>query len=131
MRFLREYLILLFIIIFIIGSDFFISKITKELIEKMDVKINLIDSKLFVDDYNKEEIMKEINEFEGEWKVTEDKMSYFAEHEELEKVSAEIVAMKSNLEMDRKQEAYENIEKIKFKIEHIKNKQKFELNNVF
>ena len=131
MRFLKEYFILLFIIIAIFGSDLFLSKMTENLVKEIDSKINEISEKNFDKNYTKEDMLKQINELENKWKDTEAKMSYFAEHNELEKVSGAISAMKSNINMDKRKEAYEKMEEIKFKLEYIKNKQRFEWNSLF
>ena len=132
MRFLKEIVVLVLIIIFLIISDVYVSGYTQKTIEKMDKKMDeLIELVLNSEDYSKEEILDKIEKFEDEWKNIEERLAYFAEHNELEKVSVAIVMMKANTAMDMQEDAYEKMKEIKFKIEHIKQKQKFALNNLF
>lgn len=132
MRFFKESLALFFIIIFIIGSDIFFSQITEKSVEKMDNKLNILIEKISNEEkFEKEELLKQVKEFESDWNEIEEKLSYFVEHDELEKVTEDIVIMKANVNMEEKEESFQKMEEIKFTIEHIKNKQKLKLNNIF
>lgn len=132
MRFFKEIVALVFIIIFLIVSDLYVSRYTQNSIEKMDKKMDeIINLVLNYEDYTKEEQLDKIKTFEKDWKNVEEKLAYFAEHDELEKVSVAITLMEANMEMDMKEDAYEKMQEIKFRIEHIKTKQKFALNNLF
>ena len=132
MRFFKEIIAIIFIIAFIIISDIYVSSYTQSSIEKMDKKTDeIIKFVLNNEEYNKEDSLTRISEFEKDWKDVEDRLAYFAEHDELEKVSAAITLMKANMQMDMKEDAYEKMQEIKFRIEHIKTKQKFTLNNLF
>ena len=132
MRFLKESIALIVIIIFLITSDLFISNFTKKSIAEMERKMDfIIVNALNEDNYQKEEELKKIETFEKDWKKIENDLSYFTEHDELEKVSVGITLLKANVEADLKEEAYEKMQEIKFRMEHIKTKQKFALNNLF
>ncbi len=131
MRFLKEVLALSFIVIFLFVSDILIFRFTNKSIEKMDEKIGEIIEIVYNETYEKEILLQKIESFENDWKNIEEKLSYFSEHEELEKVSVTTTLMKANVQMDAKEDAYEKMEEIKFRIEHIKNKQRFKLNNIF
>lgn len=132
MRFFKEIIALIFIIAFLIISDVYVSRYTQSAIEEMDKKTDeIINLVLNHEEYNEEDSLNKINDFEKEWKEVEDKLAYFSEHDELEKVSVSITLMKANMEMNMKEDAYEKMQEIKFRIEHIKTKQKFALNNLF
>ena len=132
MRFFKEIIALIFIIAFLIISDEYVSRYTQSAIEEMDKKTDeIINLVLNHEEYNEEDSLNKINDFEKEWKEVEDKLAYFSEHDELEKVSVSITLMKANMEMNMKEDAYEKMQEIKFRIEHIKTKQKFALNNLF
>ena len=91
----------------------------------------MLENALSEENYIKEQEIKKIEELEESWKEIEDKLAYFAEHDELEKVTVAILKTKANIEADMKEDAYEKMQEIKFRIQHIKTKQKFRLNNVF
>ena len=99
-----------------------------EIEEKID---DILENALSKENYVKEDEIKNIEEFEKEWKDIENKLAYFIEHDELEKVGVAIILMKANVEADLKEDAYEKMQELKFRIEHIKTKQKLELNNFF
>ena len=132
MRFLKEIVALIIISVFVIGSDIFISKITKESLEKVNNKINEISEIILNDEkYNKEEELKKIEDFEKEWNRLEENLAFFVEHDELEKLDLDVTIMKANMKVDMKKEAFQKMEEIKFVIDHIKTKQKMKLNNIF
>ena len=132
MRFLKEIVVLILITVFLVVSDIYISNFTKESIAKIEGKVDeIMENALSEENYKKEEELKKIETFEKEWKDIEDNLAYFTEHEELEKVSVTIAMLKANVEADMKEDAYEKMKEIKFRIEHIKTKQKLKLNNIF
>ena len=131
MRFIKEYIVLISIIVFLIVSEIYISSITEKSIEESEKMVDYIIKEALVEDYNKDEEIEKVEKFEKEWKKIENKLSYFIEHDELEKVGVAIVEMKAYVETDLKENAYEKMKEIKFRIDHIKTKQKFELNNLF
>ena len=132
MRFLKEIIAIVVIISFLIISDVYISNFTEKSIIEIEEKIDyILENVLSKENYVKEEKIKKIEDFEKAWKDVEDKLAYFIEHNELEKVSVAIVLMKANVEADLREDAYEKMQELKFRIEHIKTKQKLELNNFF
>lgn len=132
MRFLKEILALLFIIIFIIGTDIFFSRIVEKSVGEIDDELNIIIEQISKEEkFEKIDILEKVEKFEHNWNKIEEKLSYFVEHNELEKVTEDIVIMKANVNMEEREDAYQKMEEIKFKIEHIKNKQKLKLNNIF
>jgi len=65
------------------------------------------------------------------WKKDTDKLALFVEHNELEKVSSDIVVIESNFETDEIDKVLENIAELKFLLEHIEEKNQLKLKNVF
>ena len=53
------------------------------------------------------------------------------EHNELEKVSNDVVIIESNFESDETEKTLENIAELKFMLEHIQEKNKLKLKNIF
>ena len=58
-------------------------------------------------------------------------MAYYFEHDELEKVHTAIVKMKSYVETGNFSEATAELQEGKFVIEHIQEKNSFNLQNIF
>ena len=131
MRFLKEYVVLILIIVFLIGIDIFISNYTKNSIEKIDKEVDEIINLAIEENHEKKELSKKVDELEKKWKEIENSLAYFTEHDELEKVSVAIVFLKARIEEGEKEDAYERMQEIKYRIGHIKSKQQFKLNNIF
>lgn len=91
-----------------------LNKIRKELIEEetKDSKINI------------EEVTKK-------WEDREEKMVLYTEHGDLEKVGMYILEAKSHIETEEYNMAVESIDTCMFVIDHIKEKYKFSLKNIF
>jgi hypothetical protein len=132
MRFFKETITIIFIVIFIFGIDFITNRITQNSIEDVKNNVMKVEENLSNrDNYNKDDTLKNVNQLENEWKEREEKLSFFTEHDELEKVSDAIVILKSNVENNELSDASAKIAELNFEIEHIKNKQKLMWNNIF
>ena len=58
-------------------------------------------------------------------------MAIFIEHEELEKTETSLAGLKSYTEMEEYADAVEELDKMNFLMEHIEDKNKFILRNIF
>ena len=126
MRFLKEFIIVFLVILFVISIEFITKRITEEFVEKIDKKIGEVEESLeTADSENK------IEELVNLWKNEEVKLEYYMEHQELEDISVKIINTKSNIKNGDLDEAREQIDEVKFRVQHIKNKQKLELKNIF
>ena len=126
MRFLKEFIIVFLVILFVISMEFITKRITEEFVEKIDKKIGEVEESLeTADSENK------IEELVNLWKNEEVKLEYYMEHQELEDISVKIINTKSNIKNGDLDEAREQIDDVKFSVQHIKNKQKLELKNIF
>ena len=64
-------------------------------------------------------------------KEQHDKLAYYIEHDELEKVDTAIINMKSYIETKEYSSAVANLDEGKFILEHIEDKNAFNLVNIF
>ena len=102
------------------------------------ISVNLLNNKL---EEIKQEIMKQepkedivkakIDELETLWKQRENKLAYYIEHDELEKVESKISLIKGNIESTSYEETIPDIEDASFILRHIEEKYKFIIKNVF
>ena len=92
----------------------------------------------------KQELLSESNEdidwdnakekfsaLQTEWRNSFEKLAYYIEHDELEKVDTAIVQVKSFVENEEIPSAIAELETGKFVLEHIERKYKFNLQNIF
>ena len=68
---------------------------------------------------------------EGNWLNRKNKLEYFIEHDELEKVSSEIYIIKGNIEQEKYEDDIPEIENAKFILNHLEDKYKFMFKNLF
>ena len=125
----KETIICIFIIILIIGLDIITQNYTKKsTIEITDCLSKLKDE---IENENLENAKLKIEELDNKWDNRHDKLAYYIEHDELEKVDTAIVHVKSFVENDDIPSAMAELETGKFVLEHIERKYKFNLQNIF
>jgi len=125
----KETIICIFIIILIIGLDIITQNYTKKsTIEITDCLSELKDE---IENENLENAKLKIEELNNKWDNRHDKLAYYIEHDELEKVDTAIVQVKSFVENDDIPSAIAELETGKFVLEHIERKYKFNLQNIF
>ena len=94
----KETIICIFIIILIIGLDIITQNYTKKsTIEITDCLSKLKDE---IENENLENAKLKIEELDNKWDNRHDKLAYYIEHDELEKVDTAIVQVKSFVEND-------------------------------
>lgn len=105
------------------------SKNLSELREKI-YKLNESEESL---DVNKEqeESTKKMEEIESLWEEKDETMSYYIEHNELEKVKTELTKLKANIETKDYQTAVESLDNCAFILKHIKDKSALKIVNIF
>ena len=141
---MKKYLILIVTLLLITGCA---DKLEEKGFSKDEItyiKENLNDdeiNKLLELDYDKNTINilkedkaqmdEELKKLDENWNKMQDKLAYYIEHDELEKVDTAIVDAKSFVETEDYPSAVSEIDKAKFVMEHIKRKYAFNLQNIF
>lgn len=125
----KETIICIFIIILIIILDIFTQNYTKK--SSNEIIECLSELKIEIENDNLKKAQEKIEELDKKWDNKHDKLAYYIEHDELEKVDTAIVQVKSFVENDDIPSAVAEIETGKFILEHIERKYKFNLQNIF
>lgn len=125
----KETIICILIIILIIGLDIITQNYTKK--STMEITDCLSKLKDEIENENLENAKLKIEELDNKWDNRHDKLAYYIEHDELEKVDTAIVQVKSFVENDDIPSAMAELETGKFVLEHIERKYKFNLQNIF
>ena len=129
MKFAKEYLIIIVILVIVFLTNYITSKNLGEAVKWMSDGITSIENKI---SENKEsEAQQEFYELEEKWKKEAETLSLFVEHNELEKVSTNIVIIESNFETDETDKVLENLAEVRFLLEHIEEKNQLKLKNIF
>ena len=102
MRFLKEYIVLIIIFILLITFDVLSRNYTEKSIQFLNSEVDeIIKISLYEENFDNNKILKKIEEFEKDWKKRQEIMSFYAEHNELEKVNVAISLMKSKIESSK------------------------------
>ena len=80
---------------------------------------------------NIEKVKSKLEEIEKTWDDKHVKLSYYMEHDELEKVEAHITSLKSFIETEEYPEAICELDNGVFVLKHIEEKYAFSLENLF
>ncbi len=119
---IREILVSLIIVSLILLGNFMSQEYTKNSVEELTKKLEVLKQ-----DVSKEEF----NDIYDTWKKRFNILAYYIEHNELEKVEAELVVLKGKIENENYIETNENLEKTIFLLNHIEDKYAFNLQNIF
>ena len=125
----KKIVLIISILIFVITLDLLLYFKTDKLM--VDTQYDLIDLENKIDAKNIEESKKAADKLNKNWEDTENMLSFFIEHEEIENVSLKIVTIKENTKNEELENALEDIAETKHLLEHIKNKYNLNLKNIF
>ena len=125
----KELIICIILVTLIIIGDWIIQNYTKNTINNITGELETLKQCLF--EKSNKNINEQIDRIDNKWNKVHDKLAYYIEHDELEKVDTAIVQVKSFVENEEIPSAIAELETGKFVLEHIERKYKFNLQNIF
>lgn len=129
----KEIIICITIVTTIIIGNNITQKYTTQAVEEMANSLNSIRTEIFEGkeniDINK--IENEIDDINSEWEIRHEKLAYYIEHDELEKVETNLTGLKGEIEAGEYGDAISQIDQSIFLLEHIEDKYAFNLQNIF
>ena len=125
----KEIIICAVVLIIVFGVDILTQNSTASSISK--ITDELYKLREFVIDENKEESNNSINEILNTWDNEYERLSYYIEHTELEKIKVELVELKANIELEQYEESVGIIDRTIYLLEHIKQKTALQVKNIF
>ncbi len=128
---LKETMICIIIVIAIIFGNNVTQSYTKESVSELSSELMTLRGELTQDNVENEKLRKQAETIYQQWEKRHDKLAYFIEHDELEKVETEFIALKSYIETEDYEESISELDKSVFILRHIEDKYAFNLQNVF
>lgn len=125
----KEMIISVILVILIFIGDFITQKYTKDTVSSLIDEFGKLKQSLI--NALKEDSEIEVNEIEQKWDKAHDKLAYYIEHDELEKVETNLTSCKSLAETENYDLAISELEKTVFVLNHITDKYAFNLENIF
>ena len=141
MKLKKEIILIIGISVFIIVLELVTNKITNECVKNVEDKIKIVNVNLNkIKDMEKDneeykmcrkDLEENIQKLKKDWFLKEDKLSIFSEHDELVKVSKCLITIEENVKNEEYENALEDGSEFMYWLNHIKEKDKLELKNVF
>ena len=131
----KEFVICIIIFIIILFGNIITQKYTKEAVKHLtedlsELKIDIFN-KINNEENEQKQIIEKIEKIVKNWESKHDKLAYYIEHNELEKVEDNLTGLKSLTETEEYKEAVKELDKGIFILKHIEEKYKFSLENIF
>lgn len=127
----KELAICIIIVITIIVGNVLTHNNTKNAVAEMNKSLQDVSSSIKnIKNVNKD-IGNLITKSKEIWDKKYQTLAYYIEHDELEKVSAALVRAKANINAEEYNTAIENIDGCIFLLQHIEEKDRFSLKNIF
>ena len=127
----KELIICVIVIIFVIIANIVTQGYTKRTIEDLTEELQELRQMLLEDKEDKNIVEDKIKSIMNMWANYFNKLAYFIEHDELEKAETELTTLKANIEIQEYEEGVIDIDKTIFILNHIKEKFKIEIKNIF
>ena len=102
---------------------------TKHNVEVLENCLN--DLKKVVRYENIDELNSKIENLKNNWDKANDLLALYIEHEELDKAETEIITIKSCIETEEYEDALQSIDRAIYQINHIEEKNRLKLKNIF
>lgn len=127
----KEATIIIVIILAILLGNSITQNYTMQSVESMTQVLEKLKLEVSQEDKDHSILEEHMNEIENKWNNIHDKMAYYIEHDELEKVDTDLTAMKSYIQTEEYEEAISELDKAVFCLNHIEEKYTLELQNIF
>ncbi|MCI8759740.1 MAG: DUF4363 family protein [Clostridia bacterium] len=128
---LKETIICIIIVIAIIFGNDTTQNYTKESVSELSNELMQLREDAKKENLEDEKIKNQAEDIYKQWEKRHEKLAYFIEHDELEKVETELIVIKSDIETQDYEELISAIDKSVFILKHIEDKYAFNLENVF
>ena len=126
---LKELIICIVIVVTIVALDITTQNFTEKTVG--EISDNLKSLKLTILNGNSEEMKKEADNIHKDWEEKNEKLAFFIEHDELEKVSNAIIEMKSHIETETFSDAIAELQEGIFVLKHIEERNALDMKNIF
>lgn len=125
----KEIIIIILVITLIISLDIITNRYTTYAADELSNMLNNLREDIINED--KEKIGDKIKDIDNRWDEYNKKLSYYMEHDELEKVGRCLTALKAHIDMEEYKESIENLDETVFILQHIEEKEKFSVGSLF
>lgn len=126
----KEAIITISIVLLILLAEWLTQKYTHKSFAEVEENLIQLKEEILQTNANNSQLIEKTEQISELWESKQENLSYYLEHNELEKVNTQIVLIKGYLESDSPQDAIPDLEEGLYIIEHIKEKEAFKLKNI-
>lgn len=129
----KELIISIIIVVLIFVGNAVTENYTRESVDEITQNLTTLREEIIK---NEDEVdiniaKEKIYEIHEKWDTRYEKLAYYIEHDELEKVKTELTGLKGYIEKEEYSEAVPELDKSVYILEHIKDKTALNLKNIF
>lgn len=128
---LKELVICVIIVTLIFVGNIVTQNYTNNSVDITSEELNKLREEITKEQVNLEISNQKINEISSDWNNRHKNLAYYIEHDELEKVETDLSALKGYIEVEEYKEATAELDRTIYILQHIKNKNIFNLENIF
>ena len=127
----KELIICIIVILIVILANAITQIYAQEAVDSMDQKLNALEANLERENDAKKEIQESLDDVMLNWREKYESLAFFIEHDELEKVETQLTSLKAHIKTEEYEEAIDSLETSIFILNHIKEKFRLNMKNIF
>lgn len=127
----KEVIICIVVVIFVIIGNIITQNYTRKSVETTNAKLIELKEKLSKVNKDEEGLIEAVKYIKEEWDEKQEKLAFYIEHDELEKVETQIHLLSGEVEAKLYEDAVPETDKCMFILEHIKDKTALNVKNIF
>lgn len=128
---MKEITIIIFIILIIFFGEIYIYKFLDTTTNSILGDLNNLKNDIQKENAEKKELQNKAERIYSKWNIINEKWSNVILHEEIDSIETSLIRAKAKIENDYLKESIEDIETAIFLVNHIREKEKTTLKNIF
>ncbi len=128
---MKQIIIMIIILVIIFAGAWYVQKFLNDTSYELVSKLEEIKTGLEKKNIEEEKLKQKSDEIYAKWKNMSEKWSIIVLHDELDLIETSLIKVKSKIEVGNLDESMEDVDTSIFLLEHIKEKEKTSLKNIF
>ena len=130
-RMRKEWVICIVVILIVVITNIIIQNFTDNSVDSMDEELKELKEELINEEVEHKSVEEKMQKVMKTWEEKYERLAYFIEHDELEKVETELISLSAYIDIEEYDHGVPELEKSIFILYHIKDKFKFDIKNIF
>lgn len=125
----KQIIIIFVVIVFVISLDVISNNYLEKAVDELSKELTDLKEELLKEEYEKS--IEQMKKIKNKWEEKYDILAYYIEHDELEKVETELVRLSADIDMKEYKHCINELNTAIFILEHIEQKEKFDITSIF